>query len=89
MPYILQRERDRLDGSIRDLFEGFEELPNDELSGKLNYIISKLIKLLLKDKLCYARANTILGVLEAVKQEFYRRSVAPYEDKKIKENGDI
>jgi len=31
----------------------------------------------------------MIGVLECVKQEFYRRKVAPYEDIKIIENGDI
>lgn len=30
-----------------------------------------------------------LGTLEAVKQEFYRRVVAAYEDLKIQENGDV
>jgi hypothetical protein len=37
----------------------------------------------------YALFNEIIGVLECVKQEFYRRAVAPYEDKKIEENGDV
>jgi len=31
----------------------------------------------------------VLGALEATKLEFYRRKVAPYEDKKIEENGDV
>jgi len=30
-----------------------------------------------------------MGVLECIKQEFYRRAVAPYEDKKKEENGDV
>jgi hypothetical protein len=33
--------------------------------------------------------NSVLGSLEATKMEFYRRMVAPYEDKKIRENGDV
>jgi hypothetical protein len=28
-------------------------------------------------------------VLECIKQEFYRRKLAPYEEAKIKENGDL
>jgi hypothetical protein len=31
----------------------------------------------------------ITGVLENIKQEFYRRAASSYEDKKIIENGDI
>jgi len=31
----------------------------------------------------------VIGALEACKLEFYRRAVVPYEDKKIKENGDV
>lgn len=31
----------------------------------------------------------ILGVLSCVQQEFYRRVVAPYEDQKCRENGDV
>jgi hypothetical protein len=29
------------------------------------------------------------GVLENIKQEFYRRAAAPYEDRKINQNGDV
>jgi hypothetical protein len=31
----------------------------------------------------------VTGVLENIKQEFYRRIASQYEDKKILENGDI
>ena len=31
----------------------------------------------------------VLGALEATKLELYRRRVAPYEDVKCKENGDV
>ena len=37
----------------------------------------------------YADYAEVLAALEAAKLEFYRRHVAPYEDKKIKENGDV
>ena len=36
-----------------------------------------------------ATINKIMGILECVKSEFCRRHAAPYEDLKIKENGDI
>jgi hypothetical protein len=37
----------------------------------------------------YVKIAMITGVLENIKQEFYRRVASPYEDKKILENGDI
>jgi hypothetical protein len=37
----------------------------------------------------YTKIAIITGVLENIKQEFYRRVASAYEDKKIIENGDI
>ena len=37
----------------------------------------------------YTVLNEIVGVLEQVKDEFQRRVVHPYEDKKRMENGDV
>ena len=37
----------------------------------------------------YEDYRNFIGELESAKLEIYRRLVAPYEDKKIKENGDV
>ena len=37
----------------------------------------------------YKTCNDITGALINCEHEFYRRVVAPYEDKKIIENGDV
>ncbi|MEM1978824.1 MAG: hypothetical protein QXL72_07940 [Candidatus Caldarchaeum sp.] len=37
----------------------------------------------------YFNYNRALGVLAAVSHELYRRRVAPYEDEKIKQHGDV
>ena len=37
----------------------------------------------------YQAINDIVGAVEGAKLEFVRRIVNPYEDKKIKENGDV
>ena len=37
----------------------------------------------------YENFNAMIGALECCKQEYYRRIIAPYEDKKIEENGDV
>ena len=56
--------------------------------GDLNYCISTLIGMVM-DKPSYSKIAMITGVLENVKQEFYRRVGAPYEENKIVQNGDI
>lgn len=65
-------------------------------SGELNYFITRACKHYMEymNKIhgtheSYLVYNTVIGVLECVKQEIYRRMVAPYEDKKCKENGDV
>lgn len=60
-------------------------------AGELNYAITKLCLDYIKRNggMSYAIGNEVVGVLECAKLEFYRRKLAPYEDKKIKENGDI
>lgn len=57
--------------------------------GDLNFIITKLCLEFAGDAPRYETYNTIIGALESCKLEFYRRAVAPYEDTKIKENGDV
>lgn len=84
MPYIKKENRPKILNKIKSLSM---EIDNP---GELNYTISKLIDLLMKrqgEK--YDYYNAVIGVLECVKLELYRRKVAPYENKKIGENGDI
>lgn len=37
----------------------------------------------------YAKLNAAIGALECTKLELYRRMIAPYEDLKRHENGDV
>jgi len=86
MPYIHQSERTIIDEVVDGLVEEADSF------GKLNYSITKLV-------LGYARryyanhkysgAVVVMGTLVCVGLEFYRRFVAPHEDEKIKENGDV
>ena len=63
--------------------------PHPQTSGELNYWITEQIIGYMKYKgLNYATINDIVGALSCATQEFYRRVVVPYEDKKILENGD-
>lgn len=42
-----------------------------------------------KSRRGYELFNDVIGALESAKMEIYRRLVAPYEDGKILENGDV
>lgn len=58
--------------------------------GELNYILTVFcLDYVENNKECYQTFNDVLGALEGAKLEFYRRKVAPYEDLKAHENGDI
>jgi len=80
MPYIKQTDRNELAADpSRDI----------ENAGELNYVITEMIFHYFNKKPNYQSINDIVGALEGAKLEFYRRVAAPYEDLKIKENGDV
>lgn len=100
MPYIKEKNRVVLDraigGAVETIKSNVEKSFGDDLdtnellklSGDMNYFISRLIGQLMGD-VSYSKICIITGVLENIKQEYYRRVASPYEDKKITENGDI
>jgi len=80
MPYIQQNERDKL----------FARWTGIKTPGELNYVVTEIVKRYFHDNGGrYQQINDILGAFEGAKLEFYRRVAAPYEDAKIKENGDV
>lgn len=60
-------------------------------AGELNYAITRLVDdyLVSRGEIKYAHLNEVVGVLECAKLELYRRIAAPYEDKKLKETGEV
>lgn len=58
-------------------------------AGALNYMITRLCLRFLGRRRSYADYNEVVGVLESVKLEFYRRAMVPYEEYKISVNGDV
>lgn len=86
MPYI---EEDR-----REVLTDYVTGGYPETVGELNFLITNscinYIDYLEKGDIHgYSVYNEVVGALECAKQEFYRRMVVPYEDKKIQENGDV
>lgn len=88
MPYINSDDRKRLDPNLDYL--GIE---CPQTAGELNYLFTKIsldyLNAWQDTQSKYQNYNDVIGALEACKLEFYRRAVAPYEDKKIEENGDV
>lgn len=84
MPYIPEyRIRIELDAISTELIR---VLKREEITGNLNYFIFRTIKHLCKKYANYAHFE---GDLLQALHEAYRRFEAPYEDKKIEENGDV
>lgn len=87
IPYIKKEIREKFFGLL-GIFTHRIDL-NNLSAGELNYLITKIVDRQLGLNPNYARYNEIIGVLECVKLELYRRQVAKYEDKKWTENGDV
>lgn len=68
-----------------------EKLTNEEflsIVGDINYTFSRVLAGVM-GSVSYSKIAMITGVLENIKQEFYRRVAEPYENSKVVENGDI
>lgn len=85
MPYIKQEDRERLKGYLHT------NNPAPGTPGELNYLVTQLVNIYIhqSDSLNYSAINDCIGALECAKLELYRRVAAPYEDRKIGENGDV
>lgn len=79
MPYIPKNKR----------LDHFPAIPAID-EGELNYRICREIDAYMRCAgISYKNFNAVLGVLSAVALELNRRFVAPYEDKKLQENGEV
>ncbi len=83
MPYISIADRLKFDKCIC-------ELPEFNSPGELNYMISILCSHYGSGKkLSYQQINDVMGALAGAQTEYYRRVAIPYEEQKIKLNGDL
>ena len=87
MPYVQQIVRSKCARAVGTLYD---VLPFGRFGpGTLNYMIMKTVIHFLGSNPNYEKYNSAIGVLESAKLELYRRQIAPYEDRKIHENGDL
>lgn len=83
MPYASKDRREALQLS-------YKAKGSPQVAGELNYLFTIIAQRYLKEHgLNYQHINDCIGALEGAKLELYRRIVAPYEDTKIEENGDV
>jgi hypothetical protein len=82
MPYVPPKERAMMDAVIEALAD-FPQTP-----GQLNYVLTRLAAHYIGQP-SYSNINEVIGVLECVKLELYRRLAVPYEQQKMAENGDV
>ena len=87
MPYIKKEDRDKFwhNGTCLLDMALLCETPGD-----LNYAITIMIhEYIFRHGQSYSTYNEAMGILECAKMELYRKHIAPYEEEKIKENGDL
>ena len=95
MPYIAQEKRDQIDPVLDALHRLLVDLETDDdqnnMEGNINYAITRLLMMVYGDHETtrYSQINDAMGVLECIKQEFYRIVAAPYENQKIFDNGPV
>ena len=88
MPYIPQPDREKFAPAIGELCEivRLHGLSN----GELNWLFTKISQLyIVRHGTSYNTLSDVIKALECAKLEFYRRAVAPYEDGKANQNGDV
>lgn len=82
MPYIKQEDRANLDKIVEQMHE-----VGIAANGDLNYLLYAYCKRHINPS--YNNYKNFIGELNQCATEIERRILAPYEDKKIKENGDV
>jgi len=82
MPYIKQVDRRQIDGIVSNMAHC-----RVQANGDLNYILFKFCSLYVKPS--YNNYKNYIGELRQCASEIERRILAPYEDTKILENGDV
>jgi len=89
MPYIKDEDRDPICNVIDYVISPISR--QEKKAGACNYAITLLLDGVFDtfENPSYDKINTVMGILECVKQEYYRRIAIPYEEAKRRENGDV
>ncbi|SNS80066.1 hypothetical protein SAMN05421640_1285 [Ekhidna lutea] len=82
MPYIKQEDRPKLDQLVEQMKEA-----GIAANGDLNYLLYAFCKRHVSPS--YNNYKNFIGELNQCATEIERRILAPYEDEKMRENGDV
>ena len=89
MPYIDPELRPRWDAVV-DKFESVIDEFHSIKAGELNYLLTKIVCSWFRmGNRSYDRIQSVVGLLECMKQEFYRRVATSYEESKKELHGDV
>jgi len=87
MPYIKQEDREKFENSLNLLKK---DICSDDSKGELTYILYSISLDWIKKKgKSYTSISSGISSLTDAAEELRRRELNPYEDVKLKENGDI
>lgn len=97
MPYIVPKDREKLDPLIDELAQRIVEEAkgydyDGAFAGLLNYTCTRLALKVIRlqfGKMRYWIIAILTGTFKNISDEFYRRLGIPYEDKQITKNGDV
>lgn len=86
MPYIEKENRKKYDKPVNEILDLLDEVGGHTAAGPFTYVVYRLLKYW--SGRYWMRALGI-GCLVCAILEMYRKEHGPYEDEKIKENGDV
>lgn len=87
MPYVKSEYRELVEKQLNEMFHKIMRVPREDRAGVLTYVIYKLFIDLHANR--YSDFAILMGVLDCVGKEFYRRVIAPHEDEAAQRNGDV
>jgi hypothetical protein len=87
MPYTEKKDREKYEPCLNLLRGKMRSIENSK--GDLTYLVYSLGIEYFKGKESYTNISNAVGSLQDAAEEIRRRHLNPYEDEKIKENGDV
>ncbi len=86
MPYIPLKDKNKFEPELKKLLDKIKKLGK----GELTYLVYAIALQDIKDKgKSYTNISSAISCLIDAAEELRRRHLNPYEDLKIKENGDV
>jgi hypothetical protein len=84
MPYIAPEDRPQYETALSEL----EALLKGKPPGHLTYLVYRLAKSYCPEQR-YAAMSATRACINDASAEYFRRVMAPYEDKQVEKNGDV